>query len=241
MLWIYYGRRLGALFGILSVALFFLIIGVMEFQVRNRGGMLEVLAGSGAGYGTVGDGDSTTFNPLESHRDNNLYFLALIVRGIPHDYPHEGLNDYFAYIVNPIPRAVWPGKPVLSGARNLREINPVYQSGPLSVGTTSLSSSIVGEAFLWSGYLGFFLLYGIYMPFCSWFDSWFVHEPKNNVIQIGIQGFAAFLALWGYRSLNAFVTFSYVFLLLYLGAMVASKLRYSLNSYSTALRAEVNP
>src|SRR5690606_13922386 len=90
----------------------------------------------------------TTFDPSESHRDNNTYLLCLIIEGHPHKYSYEGFNDFFASIVNPVPRVIWPGKPVRTGERDLAFQPQWILDGPLLMGTTSLTFSVVGEAYL---------------------------------------------------------------------------------------------
>lgn len=224
MLWVFYGCRLGLRFWLTSSLLFFLFIGVMEFQVRTRGGMLEFLKNPALVAAKSKDQRITTLNPLQSHRDNNLYFFALVVDGMPEKFGFEGFHDFYTMLVNPIPRALWPNKPLAAGAyQDAASAKPIFRSGPLAVGTSSLSCSIVGEAFMWQGYLGFLPVAILYSLFFAWFDAQWFTVKSAGIVQVGIQGFAAFMALWGFRGVGALVTFIYPLLLLYITALFLSR------------------
>jgi hypothetical protein len=221
MLWFFYGIRLRLTFWLISIAGFFLAIGIMEFQVKTRGNMLDVLASGGSQVVE----EKSTLNPLKSHRDNNLYFLCLVADKMPDIFPFEGYNDYIALLANPIPRAIWPGKPLLSGAKGINEVKLVYDSGPLKVGTSSLSCSIVGQSYQWFGVLGFVAVIPIYALLAAWFDSWYLSTRKPTLSQIALQGGAGFMMFWGFRDFSAFVTFIYPFALLYIVFLAFAKMR----------------
>lgn len=157
---------------------------------------------------------ATSFNPTESHRDNNTYLFCLAVRSYPHKYLYEGFNDFFAAIVNPVPRVVWPGKPILLGAKDLAHQSAFITDGPLFMGTTSLTYSVVGEAFKANGFWGI-LAYGLfYALFMLYLEGMFPYAKRSSPVSVGLLGLAVFLVFWGYRAFFALISFLYPVLLL---------------------------
>lgn len=206
---IYYNQHRGWKVWLAAVLIVPLLIGVMELQVRFRGNLLDVLADPDAAAKNAGYASSTTFDITESHRDNNFYLLALIVNGYPEKYPFEGINDFFAILLNPVPRALWPGKPLLKGAQSLDQQAKFVLDGPLEMGTTSLSYTVIGEAYMSAGGWGI-LLYGfVYACFIFYFDQIRYYAHRNNVLAVGVLGVGIFLSFWGYRSFFALITFLY--------------------------------
>jgi hypothetical protein len=106
-IWILFGRQwLGKVpHLVVSAILFILLIGVWEYQKNKRSNLLEDLE-------TAEDFlESTTFDPSKAHRDNNLYIFTLNHMYRPDPFPFQGFYDFYVLAVNPIPRALWPGKP----------------------------------------------------------------------------------------------------------------------------------
>ena len=85
--------------------------------------------------------------------------------------------------------------------------------GPLIMGTTSLTYSVVGEAFQAKGLIGLIIYGSIYAIFLLFFDGVIYYTTKQNALTVGILGISVFLAFWGYRSLFALVSFIYPLLL----------------------------
>jgi hypothetical protein len=143
-----------------------------------------------------------------------MYLLCLMVKSYPDKYTYEGFNDFFAVLVNPIPRSVWENKPMLNGAKDITHQSSFVLSGPLTMGTTSLSFSIVGDAYKTAGLLGLVIYAVIYGLCLLYFDGILFYANKKNPLSIGMQGMVLFLAFWGYRAFFALVSFLYPVLLL---------------------------
>lgn len=191
------------------ITCFFLLVGVMEMQVRFRGNLLDVITNPEKAAREQGLASATTIDVTESQRDNNFYLFGLIVKGYPDKYNFEGFNDFVAILLNPVPRAFWPGKPILLGAKDVAYQSPFVLDGPLFMGTTSLSYSVVGEAYKSKGLFGVLFYAGVYALILVFFDALAVYSSRHQIIAIGLLGTSVFLAFWGFRSFFAFVTFLY--------------------------------
>lgn len=212
----YYNWDKGLRFWLTAGSLLFVLIGVMELQVRFRSNLLEVLADPDKAAHSRGLASATTFDPTQSHRDNNMYLFCLMVQGYPDRYPYEGFNNFFATLANPIPRAIWPGKPILNGANDLSHQAQFVLDGPLLMGTTSLTYSVVGEAYQ-AGGMWAMLVYGaVYGVFMLVFDGLVYYASQRQALSVGVLGVSVFLSFWGYRSFFGLVTFIYPLLLLLL-------------------------
>jgi len=225
MFWFVFGPRIGKAFIPITVAFFVLAIGIMEFQVRARGNLLSYIINPSSLSATTSDGRITTMDPTRSHRDNNLYFLCLIVTNSPKPYPFTGYNDLLAMLVNPIPRVIWPSKPVATGVYgDISYLPNVVRSGPSAPGTSSLSYSIVGEGYMAGGCWGLILVAPFYALVIAWFDMWNAVLRPTSLPAICILGFNSFNLLWGFRAAQALVTGSYAFLLMYFSFLALSSL-----------------
>ncbi|GAB3545450.1 O-antigen polymerase [Spirosoma fluminis] len=209
----YYNYDKGLKFWGIAILLFFIVIGIMEVQVRFRGGLLDVISDPTKAAKSQGLESATSFDPTKTHRDNNMYLFCLITTSHPDKYPFEGFNDYFAIILNPIPRYFWPEKPLLDGAKDISSMSAFISDGPLTMGTTSLTYSVVGEAFLSAGIFGIIIYAFTYVLFLLYFDGIILHSTKQIPLTIGVLGVGVFLMFWGYRSFFALVTFFYPILL----------------------------
>ncbi|MFI5130107.1 MAG: O-antigen polymerase [Chitinophagales bacterium] len=210
----YYNWHRGLKFWVPASLLLIVFIGIMEIQVRFRGHLLEVIANPGRAAKLQGLKSITTFDPTQSQRDNNMYLFCLMVKSYPNKYAFEGFNDFFAVLVNPVPRSLWENKPVLNGAKDLSHQSSFVLSGPLTMGTTSLSFSIVGDAYKTSGLPGLIVYAFVYALFLLYFDGIIYHTTKRQPLSVAILGMALFLAFWGYRDFFALVSFLYPVLLL---------------------------
>ena len=210
----YYNWHRGFRFWLLASFMLVILIGIMEVQVRFRGNLLDVLADPAKAARLQGLKSATTFDPTESQRDNNMYLLCLMVKSYPDKYAYEGFNDFFAVLVNPIPRSLWRDKPILNGAKDLVAQSSFILSGPLTMGTTSLSFSIVGDAYKTAGLPGLLIYAVVYALFLLYFDGILFYTNKKNPLSVGILGMVLFLAFWGYRAFFALISFLYPVLLL---------------------------
>ena len=188
----------------------------MEIQVRFRTNLLEVITNPSKAAKAQNYNSITSFNVTETHRDNNMYLLCLIIKGYPEKYSFEGFNDFFAILVNPIPRSIWPGKPVRQEAQDQKNLYSFILDGPQFIGTKSLSYSVVGESYKAFGIIGIFIYAFVYFIYLSFFDGLIYYAQKREALSIGIFGLAVFLAFWGVRSLNALITFIYPLILILL-------------------------
>lgn len=210
---VYYNWRRGVKFWLALLALFFCIIAVMEIQVRFRANLLDVIMDPDAAAKSRQMDSITTFDPTKSHRDNNMYIFCLAIKGYPSRYEFEGYNDLVAVLVNPIPRYFWPDKPVLVGAKGMEEQPAFILDGPLTLGTTSLSMSVIGEAYRSGGLIGLAVYSFIYGLFGVVIDG-LLRIPSKSPVLVALLAFGVFLSFWGFRSFFALVTFLYPFLLI---------------------------
>lgn len=225
----YYNWNRGIKFWIIAVALFFVFIGIMELQVRFRGNLLDVITDPAKAAAIQGISSATTFDPTKSHRDNNLYLLSLLVKSYPSKYDFEGFNDFFAVVLNPIPRAFWANKPILKGAKDISYQSAFILEGPLEMGTTSLSYSVVGEAYQASGLWGILIYSIVYALFLIYFDGIIYYTKEKRAFAVGVFGVGVFLAFWGYRSFFALVTFLYPIMLFILFFSLIKTLKRNAN------------
>jgi hypothetical protein len=195
---------------------FFLLIGIMELQVRNRGNILEKFMENDM-LSSSQDGSITTFNPLESHRDNNMYLACLTFFKVPEFIPYLGFKPFIVDIVNPIPRALWPGKPSHHGGDlSADNADEVFLSGPATIGTSSLSTTVVGDFYRMGGLTGLLLIAFIYAQLHSYLDRVFLTQEKADTVLLGLQAAAFFFAFWGFRAFGTFLTMGYPFFILIL-------------------------
>jgi len=209
----YFNWDRGFKFWVPATLIFFLMVGIMEVQVRFRGNLLDVIANPSKAAKARGLSNATTLDPTQAQQENNMYLFCLMIEGIPDKYPFEGFFNLYATLVNPIPRAVWPGKPLLGGAKDVSYQAPYILDGPLVMGTASLTFSLVGEAYLAGGFWGIIVYALLYALIYISFDSIIYYTKQKQVLPIGILGICVFLAFWGYRGFFALFTFLYPLLI----------------------------
>ena len=140
----------------------------------------------GFGEFEVGDWTLTTVRV-----DDNFNRLAQTADFVPRYYPYSGLQFVYFSLVRPIPRALWPGKPINQGFT-------VQEA--LGEANTSLTNSVIGEAY--SGF-GFPLVLLMGMCF-GWAARWWeqVLEGDSTTVSVLLYALGA-MALFG--SLRGFV------------------------------------
>ena len=221
----YYNWHRGIRFWLPVSLLLVAMIAIMEIQVRFRGNILEVLANPQKAARLQDLKSITTFDPTQSQRDNNMYLFCLMLKSYPQKYSYEGFNDFFAVLANPVPRSLWQNKPVLNGAKDLSSQSAFVLSGPLTMGTTSLSYSIVGDAYKTAGLLGLAIYAILYGLFLVYFDGIIFYTNKKEPLSVAILGMVLFLAFWGYRAFFALISFLYPVLLLLIFFRIMKMLR----------------
>lgn len=221
----YYNWHRGFRFWLPVSLLLVALIAIMEIQVRFRGNLLQVLANPQKAARLQDLKSITTFDPTQSQRDNNMYLFCLMLKSYPEKYSYEGFNDFFAVLANPVPRSIWQDKPVLNGAKDLSSQSAFVLSGPLTMGTTSLSFSIVGDAYKTDGLLGLAVYAMLYGMFLVYFDGVIFYTNKKEPLSVAILGMVLFLAFWGYRAFFALISFLYPVLLLLIFFRIMKMLR----------------
>jgi len=135
--------------------------------------------------------------PVGLHIDDNILRLAQSVMYVPErfDYVYHGV--IWQTIVRPIPRVLWPGKPMDSGFRLYEIIN----SG------ASLSTTIVGEFWISWGYMALVLGGLFYGRLATLSSPLFLAQPDSMAPMF--YGYMTMTLFVGYRSLVEVILFSY--------------------------------
>lgn len=238
LVWLVFGRReVGKVPHIvITILLFIGLLGIWEFQKRKRTNLLE-------GVDSVGDlVAQTSFDISETHRDNNLYIATLYVMHMPSRFPFEGFHELYVYLVNPIPRVLWPGKPKSAhmemtekfskGRTTQRAPGPV-RLGPLDIGTFSLSLTVVGEGYRMFSYLGI-AAYALIFGFLA--SNWdYIGQRRflQTKLYFILNCAWLFAMLWGFRSGFALITGLYPVAAAYLLCVVAGLSGRPIPSIST--------
>lgn len=205
-IWLLFGRKLPkSVFVGTTAALFLLLIGTWEYQKRNRSNLLDKV---NSVEDMIAD---TSFNPMETHRDNNLYLFTLNLMYMPNPFPFEGYREFWLMLLNPIPRAIWAGKPKgIQESKYTFEVakGPVTK-GPIKVGTASLSSSIVSDGFRMHHYFGIVLYAVIFGLMASAWDRLGQHRLFTSKLYFILNSAWLFWLLWSFRSSFAWITGMY--------------------------------
>lgn len=230
--WILFGRRwVGKVpHFLVTVLLFLALIGLWEYQKRNRSNLL-------GGVTSVSEiVERTSFDPSETHRDNNLYIFTLYNMYMPEPFPFEGFHELYVLAVNPIPRAIWPGKPKSQHMQMMERLGkgagiahaapgPVLR-GPLHITTFSLTQSIVGDGFKMYHYFGIAAWGIIFGLLASFWDSIGQRRYLATKLYFILQAAWLFWLLWGFRAGFALVTGMYTVWAAYLMCFIAGKFGY---------------
>src|ERR1043165_8075270 len=153
ILWILDQHRLRVKHLVLTVCAVLALLVTLQLMLEYRNVGLGVLVGQGE----MPSGRYEKRQVLEEKHlrvDDNFYRLCQIIQFIPQQYPFV-YHKYLIYvIVRPIPRVLWPGKPV----------DPGFDlPTALGVEGLSLSYSVIGELYMSLGLIGVALggwLYG---------------------------------------------------------------------------------
>lgn len=220
-IWLVFGRNLLARvpYYAITAMLFIGLIGIWQYQQTKRNYLLKDVE-------SVEDiVKQTSFDPTKTHRDNNLYIFTLSHMYRPYPYPFLGYNEFYALLLNPIPRAIWPGKP--KGIQESQQSFAVAQGppsmGPINLGTASLSHSIVGNGFDMHHYFGIALYAIIYGLLASAWDYIGQRRLLLTKLYFILNSAWIFWLLWGFRAAFAFITGMYPVWGAYLLCYVAGK------------------
>jgi hypothetical protein len=153
ILWVLDQQRLHVKHLLTTALAIIALLVTLQVMLEYRNVGLSVLVGQGE----VPSGHYEKRTVLEEQHlrvDDNFYRLCQIIQLIPQQYPFV-YQKYLVYvIVRPIPRVLWPGKPV----------DPGFDlPSALGVEGLSLSYSVIGELYMSLGLIGVALggwLYG---------------------------------------------------------------------------------
>src|SRR6185436_16216720 len=144
ILWVLDQQRLRVKHLVLTVLAVVALLVTLQVMLEYR----NVGLGALVGRGEVVSGRSEKSRLLEEQHlrvDDNFYRLCQIIQLIPASYPFV-YHKYFVYVmVRPIPRVLWPGKPV----------DPGFDlPTALGVEGVSYSYSVIGELYMSLGLIG---------------------------------------------------------------------------------------
>jgi hypothetical protein len=122
--------------------------------------------------------------------DNNLPVLSRLTDVFPDTIQYLGLEVVYYAIVRPMPRALWPDKPMgLS----------VDIADALNVHGLTLSATFVGESYMMGGYLAVFAMGLVLGWLCGWWNR-FGQDLRSNV-NVALYASGFFAAMLSMRSM----------------------------------------
>lgn len=139
------------------------------------------------------------------HVDDNFYRLCQIIQFIPSKYPFVYHRYFWWVAVRPIPRVIWPDKPLDGGFNLAEQVDS----------KASLSSSIVGELYLSMGAIAV-LLGGFVQGRASTMPSVFLSGSRDSLSPL-IAGYLTMTIFVGMRSAIELILFSYSIVFLVAG------------------------
>lgn len=178
--------------------------------------MQLMLVFRGAGFADRGSA-LTAFDYL--HVDDNFLRIAQMLEFVPDSHPFVGFQYILFALVRPIPRVLWPEKPI-DGGFDLAEL--------LGIPFTTFAITAAGEFYVSFGYIGVFVGCLIYGRLSTMANAMFaLDERKLNPL------FPSFILVWlfvGVRSMLEIMLMGYVLI----AAFALSKLMTFLDSLRTS-------
>lgn len=176
---------IGALFGaailvgtlltrrkVLSLYIFVIFAAVFAVQVA----MNYMLENRGSGLGT-GNVQNWTFSRVRV--DDNFNRLSQTADFVPTFWPYSGLQFFYYTLVRPIPRVLWPSKPVDEGF-DLAQL--------LGAGDVSFTTSVVGEAYAGHGLPLVFVTGLLFGALARWWEQTLDEHPTSVAVIIYAMG-----------------------------------------------------
>jgi len=130
--------------------------------------------------------------------DDNFLRLAQIIEIIPSAHPHVGFDWLFYILVRPVPRVLWPGKPVGPGF-SLPEF--------LGARGVSFSMSAIGEWYMAFGWWGVAISGFLFGYVARWWTQ--LLERAKTPAGIGVYGLGLMALFLGLRSMIEVVLMTY--------------------------------
>ena len=171
---------------IIAAAATVALLAAMQFMLNIRG----------FGYEEFMFRGSSEYDYL--HVDDNFLRLSQVIQIVPSEHPHVGYQQLWFTIVRPVPRVLWPGKP----------IDPGFDL-PTIVGLkgVSLSTSIIGEWYLSFGWLAVVLGGWLHGRLARTVDV--LREREEYHANPIVYGLAVMILVSGMRSMQDLVIMSY--------------------------------
>ena len=162
------------------------LLGVMQFMLNIRG----------IGYEEYVYRGESDYDYL--HVDDNFLRLAQVIEIIPAEHPYVGFQQLWFTIVRPVPRVLWPGKPIDAGF----DLPAV-----IGLRDVSLSTSIIGEWYLSFGWLA--VIFGGWLHGRLARTANVMREREEYRTNPIVYGLAVMILVSGMRSMQDLVIMSY--------------------------------
>jgi hypothetical protein len=134
----------------------------MNYMLENRG--------NGLGAAKVED---WTFSRVRV--DDNFNRLSQTADFVPTFYPYSNLQFFYYTLVRPIPRVLWPGKPVDPGFELATVLNDE---------DTSYTISVIGEAYAGFGFPLVFVMGLLFGALARWWEQTLDDRPTSVAVMI---------------------------------------------------------
>ena len=186
--WLVHVRRMNYKRLLIALAAFSALVAILQTMLIYRG---------------IGFSDEFAALPQydKIFVDDNFLRIGQMIEFVPDSYPYVGFQYVLYALVRPIPRVLWPDKPV-SGGFDLAEV--------LGIPDTSLALTVAGELYVSYGYIAALIGALIYGRLSTMVNFLFEFEPsKLNPI------FPSLLMVWlfvGVRSMLEIMLMGYVLL-----------------------------
>jgi hypothetical protein len=192
ILWTLTQRRLTVRYQVAIALLAVSLLGVMQTMLEIRdAGLSESLSQ---------DATEPVFGRSYLHVDDNFLRVSQIIGFIPESYPFV-YHKYVVFIlIRPIPRVLWPGKPIDPGF----DLPAVLAEPGV---TASYSSSVIGELYMSAGFFGILLGGWLYGRLAATATQILNQRTFGALILHGVLMMALFL---GVRSMIELVLINYV-------------------------------
>ena len=212
------GLRQFAIGGVAGVALLALLEMMLVFRT-SEGGIVSRLF----------SGRAFEENPLDEgiRVDNNFKFLVKTLDLIPEFMPHTGWDAIIYWAGRPIPRALWPGKPINPGIDLPWELGERWGEG------FTLTVSAIGDWYVAFGLVSI-LLAGLMMGFLG--GKLVLHWMRPTVRNTVLYSLGAMCLFIGLRSYLELILMSYPILALLLFSKLTSWLPDSRLPFTRSLR-----
>ena len=186
--WIIHVRRLSGRRAVMVVGVVIGLLALLQLMLIYRN----------VGFGDEASGLSQ-YDYM--HVDDNFLRIAQMLEFVPDTMPFVGFQYVLFALVRPIPRVLWPGKPV-DGGFDLAEL--------LGIPDTSFALTSAGELYVSYGYVAVFVGALVYGRISSMVNGLFEHDARTlNPM------FPSLLLVWlfvGVRSMLEVMLMGYVVL-----------------------------